>query len=50
MFILFNVFFRDGTGQHFCNPARPELTRNQPAWPVHTKPQPIFRPVARNIP
>jgi len=22
---------RDGTGQHFCSPARPELTRNRPA-------------------
>jgi len=22
---------RDGTGQHFCNPTRPELTRNRPA-------------------
>jgi len=21
---------RDGTGQHFCSPARPEVTRNRP--------------------
>jgi len=40
---------RDGTGQHFCSPARPEVTRNHPARTVYAKPQIIFRPVARNI-
>jgi len=27
----YSVYSRDGTGQNFCSPARPELTRNRPA-------------------
>jgi len=38
------ILIRDGTGQHFCSPARPELTRNCPAWPIYAKPQLIFWP------
>ena len=40
---------RVGTGQHFCSPARPEVTRNRPAQTVYAKPQIIFWPVARNV-
>jgi len=40
--------YRDGTGQHFCSPAHPEVTSNRPARTVYAKPQIIFRPVARN--
>jgi len=36
------VATRDGTGQHFCSPARPELTKNRPAQPVYAKLQLIF--------
>jgi len=36
---------RDGTGQHFCSPAHPDLTRNRLAQPVYGKLQLIFRPV-----
>ena len=44
---------RDDTGQHFCGPARQELTRNHLARPVYAKLQLIFwpgpdRPVACN--
>jgi len=35
---------RDGTGQHFCSPARPEVTRSRPARTVYAKPHIIFRP------
>jgi len=35
---------RDDTGQHFCSPAHPELTRNCPAQPVYAKLQLIFWP------
>jgi len=35
---------KDGTGQHFCSPARPEVTRNHPARTVYAKPQIIFWP------
>jgi len=42
---------RDGTGQHFCSPTLPELTRSRPGQPVCAKPQLIFWPgPARNIP
>jgi len=34
---------RDGTGQQFCSPAHPEVTRNHPALTVYAKPQIIFR-------
>jgi len=41
---------RDGTGQHFCSPAHPEVTRNCPARTAYAKPQIIFWPEpARNI-
>jgi len=43
------ILIRDGTGQHFCSPARPEVTRNRPAQTVYAKPQIIFRPIACNI-
>jgi len=39
---LFDVQTRGGTGQHFCSPARPELTRNCPAQPVYAQLQLIF--------
>jgi len=35
---------KDGTGQHFCSPARPELTRNRLGQPVYCKLQLIFWP------
>jgi len=35
---------RDDTGQHFCGPARQELTRNHLARPVYAKLQLIFWP------
>jgi len=38
------IYNRDGTGQHFCSPARPELTRNRPAQTVYSKLQLIFWP------
>jgi len=47
------LWIGDGTGQHICSPARPEvgLTKNRPAQTVNAKPQIIFRPgPARNIP
>jgi len=38
---------RDGTGQHFCSPAHPEVTTNRPAWTVYAKPQIISGPGRR---
>jgi len=35
---------RDGTRQHFCCPARPEVTRNHSARTVYAQPQIIFQP------
>jgi len=35
---------RDGTGQHFCSPAGPELTKNRQTRPVYAKSQIIFWP------
>jgi len=39
-----DIWFRDGTGQHFCTPARQELTRNRLARPVYAKLPLIFWP------
>jgi len=41
---LIRLHCRDDTGQHFCSPTHPELTRNRPARPVYIKLQLIFWP------
>jgi len=41
---IYASVYRDGTGQRFCSPARPELIRNCPALPVYPKQQIIFWP------
>jgi len=47
---IWNVYVRDGMGQHFWSPARPEVTRNRSARPVYAKPQIIFWPGAARGP
>jgi len=41
--LVYNIYDRDGTGQDFCSPARPEVIRNRPARTVYAKPHIIFR-------